>query len=121
MASRFEDHRGVIEDLLYGQMDCVTRISTVKGAVRGNHVHKLTSQWTYVMSGRLLVATSGHPGRKSERVEREFGPGDLFCEGPGVAHAWKALENTVVLVFTRGPRSGEGYESDTVRLEKPLL
>jgi hypothetical protein len=25
------------------------------------------------------------------------------------------------LVFTRGPRSGEGYEDDTYRLEEPLL
>jgi hypothetical protein len=40
---------------------------------------------------------------------------------PGVPHAWKALEDTDCLVFTRGPRSGEDYESDTYRLEEPLL
>jgi hypothetical protein len=40
---------------------------------------------------------------------------------PGMPHAWKALEDTVCLVFTKGPRSGEGYESDTYRLDDPLL
>ena len=37
MSDRFEDERGVIQDLL-GQVDAVTRITTVEGAV-GNHFH----------------------------------------------------------------------------------
>jgi quercetin dioxygenase-like cupin family protein len=112
MASRFEDHRGVIEDLLYGSIDAVTKITSVKGAVRGNHLHRYTTQWTYVISGRMIAARH----KKGRPTSREFGPGDLFCEEPGVAHAWQFLEDSVVLVFTRGPRSGEDYESDVVRL-----
>ena len=117
MAPRFEDHRGLIEDLLLGPIDCVTRISTVAGGCRGNHRHNLTQQWTYVISGRLLVVTED----KESRTRREYSPGEMAEERPGIAHAWKALEDTVVLVFTRGPRSGEGYESDTERLKVPLL
>jgi quercetin dioxygenase-like cupin family protein len=45
----------------------------------------------------------------------------MVVEEPGVPHAWKALGDTVCLVFTRGPRSGADYESDTTRLDKPLL
>ena len=112
---RFEDGRGVIEDLL-GKVDAVTRIFTVAGAVRGNHVHKRTVQWTYVVSGRMLFAT-GYP----IAAQQEAGPGELVTEPAGVPHAWKALEDTVVLVFTRGPRSGSAYETDTSRLEVPLL
>lgn len=114
---RFEDDRGVIEDLLATSLDSVTRIFTREGAVRGNHVHKRTTQWTYVVSGRLMIAT-GDPGELSATT---YGPGELAREAPGIPHAWQALEDTTVLVFTKGPRSGTDYESDTIRLEVPLL
>jgi quercetin dioxygenase-like cupin family protein len=116
VADRFEDERGVIQDLL-GPVDAVTEIFTRKGAVRGNHIHRKTTQWTYVVSGCLRMAfeAEGRP------FFHEAGPGQLVCEAPGVPHAWQALENTRVLVFSRGPRSGDAYESDTVRLEVPLL
>jgi quercetin dioxygenase-like cupin family protein len=116
MSSRFEDGRGVIQDLLAG-IDCVTEIFTKKDAVRGNHMHKLTIQWTYVVSGRMLIA---HDNEGVIR-QRSYGPGEIVPELPGVAHAWKALEDTLVLVFTRGPRSGEDYESDTYREGISLL
>ena len=116
MADRFEDHRGIIQDLL-GPIDCVTSILTYKGAIRGNHYHKETTQWTVVLSGKLLVATE----EDGEKVERVYGPGDMACEEPGVPHAWKALEDTEVLVFVRGPRKGEHYESDTYREGVSLL
>jgi hypothetical protein len=67
-----------------------------------------------VVSGRLRIITLPHDWTEPETAE--YGPGDLACEEPGIPHAWKALEDTVVLVFTRGPRSGEAYESDTQRL-----
>lgn len=121
MADYFADERGTIHDLL-AAVDAVTEIWTVKGAVRGNHVHAETVQWTYIVSGRLLVATQRPRQRGMHPVRREeCGPRDLICDEPGVAHAWEALEDTLVLVFTKGPRSGENYETDTVRLVKPLL
>lgn len=67
-----------------------------------------------MVSGRLRVITIPH--NWTEPVAAEYGPGDMACEEPGVPHAWKALEDTTVLVFSRGPRSGEAYESDTIRL-----
>lgn len=114
---RHEDDRGVIQDLL-GKVDGVTEIFTRAGAVRGNHVHKETVQWTYVVSGRLFAAAQETPGVASGRV---LEAGDLLEEPAGVPHAWKALEDTTVLVFTQGPRSGEAYETDTRRLEVPIL
>lgn len=111
MADRFEDHRGAIQDLL-GPVDGVTEIFTKEGAVRGNHIHRQTEQWTYVCSGSMLVA-QGQPGKAEHRL---LGAASLVHEPPGVPHAWKAMEDTWVLVFTRGPRTGEDYESDTHRL-----
>jgi quercetin dioxygenase-like cupin family protein len=117
MADRFEDERGVIQDLLDAPIDGITEIFTRAGAVRGNHRHERTVQWTYVVSGRLLVVTDDGEYRR----RREYGPGEMAEELPGIAHAWRAEEDTKVLVFTRGPRAGEAYESDTQRLGKPLL
>ena len=116
MADSFTDHRGTIEDLLITPLDGVTRIFTKAGKVRGNHVHKRTIQWTYVTDGLLLMRT-GEPAPS----EITAGPGDLVREAPGVPHAWKALEDTICLVFTRGPRTGDSYEQDTERLDRPLL
>jgi quercetin dioxygenase-like cupin family protein len=112
MAKSFADHRGLIEDILDlgdAQLNgVVTRIFTTAGAVRGNHVHHQTIQWTYVVSGALLAARP--------EGQTRFVAGSLFVEPAGVPHAWRAEEDTTVLVFTCGPRSGENYESDTKRL-----
>lgn len=114
LADSFEDERGTIQDVIDGApIDSVTRITTVKGAVRGNHLHKATTQWTYVLSGYLLMANG--------TTTATIGPGEIAVHKPMTPHAWKALEDSDVLVFTLGPRSGDRYESDTHRLKKPLL
>lgn len=115
MSDRFEDHRGVIQDWfgLADPIDAVTHITTVKGAVRGNHVHEKTTQWTLVLKGSLIMAT--------DETRTLMGPGELVQHKPGMAHAWKAVSDTECLVFTQGPRSGENYETDTIRLTEPLL
>jgi quercetin dioxygenase-like cupin family protein len=110
--SRFEDERGVIQDLL-GPVDSVTWIETKRGGVRGNHFHRHTDQWTFVVSGCLWIVC----GDRQRVVAR----GEMIAEPKGVPHAWRAIDDTLCLVFTKGPRSGEGYESDTYRLTEPLL
>lgn len=120
MSDRFEDARGVIQDLL-GAVDGVTEIFTRKDAIRGNHVHQLTVQWTYIVSGRLWMVQQKDFGPAPLIQGSIATPGMLVCEQAGFPHAWRAEEDTLVLVFTRGPRSGEAYESDTRRLEVPLL
>lgn len=113
MSDRFEDERGVIQDLFDGQLVAVTHITTLEGAIRGNHVHKLTTQWTFVTSGQLRMASGG----RTVSVEA----GQMVVHPPGDPHAWQALEDSECLVFTRGPRSGDQYETDTIRLDTPLL
>ena len=108
---RFEDERGIIQDLLEN-IDAVTEIWTRAGAIRGNHVHLLTTQWTYVVSGVMTFAWTEDDGVHT----REATAGELICEPAGIPHAWKAQTNCEVLVFTRGPRSGAAYEEDTTRL-----
>lgn len=112
---RFEDERGVIQDLITRRIDAITEIFTKAGAVRGNHVHAYTTQYAYVVSGEMLFVSRNDSGVDTSVIAR---PGQLVTEPPGIPHAWRAIEDTTVLVFTRGPRSGADYESDTVRLSE---
>jgi quercetin dioxygenase-like cupin family protein len=113
----FTDERGTIKDLLLGPIDGVTEIFTKAGAVRGNHVHTETVQWSYVVYGILKVATY-EDGEVKLAVHQAR---SLIEERAGIPHAWKAMTDCLVLVVTRGPRTAEDYEKDTTRLTIPLL
>ncbi|MDB5807757.1 MAG: Cupin 2 conserved barrel domain protein [Betaproteobacteria bacterium] len=115
----FKDDRGEITDLLENEtINAITRITFRKGAVRANHYHKETTQWNYVISGSIKLV-SQTPGEAA--VETVMKPGDLVATGPNVRHALVGLEEADLLVFTKGPRGGKEYESDTFRLEVPLV
>ena len=118
ITSDFEDERGSITDILRQEpIDYVTIITSKKGALRGNHVHKETVQYVYVMEGKLK-ALSQMPDEPVRTTVLEIG--DMIVNVPNEGHAFEALEDTTFLVLTRGPRGGENYEDDTFRLETPL-
>lgn len=110
--NKYEDERGIIEDLKVGKDWSVTYISFKKGAVRGNHLHQSTVQKDYILSGKLELKTPGHV--------RFLEHGDSFEIGTGIAHAYKALEDSEMVSICKGVRIGENYEEDTYRLDKPL-
>src|SRR5208282_4618017 len=112
----FKDERGIIVDILEN-IDSVTIIHSYAGAIRGNHYHKETHQWTYIVSGKTRVVTQVNGATRGDVVESA---GALIYHAPGTQHAFQAIEDTKWLVFTRGPRKGKDYESDTYRLEEPL-
>lgn len=115
----FEDSRGQIQDLIQDQnINAITKITFVKGAVRGNHFHKKTIQWNYLISGKVLLVTQYGEKNKDEII---LNPGDLVSTSINESHAIKALEDSVLLVFTEGPRGGKEYESDTYKLDEPLI
>lgn len=114
----FRDARGAITDILKREpVEYVTLITSVKGCARGHHYHEKTTQWVYLLRGRIKVLAQ-MPGEAVERVVLE--PGDLVHTPPHERHALVALEDSEFLVFTRGPRGGEDYEQDTFRLAQPL-
>ena len=113
------DDRGEIVDLVVKEaITAVTMITFTTGAVRANHFHKQTVQWNYVVSGRIKIVTQ-IPGEDPR--EEVLAPGELAVTRENESHALQALEPSQLLVFTRGPRSGEDYELDTFRLPTPLI
>jgi quercetin dioxygenase-like cupin family protein len=115
----FSDSRGEIIDLIdHDSINAVTLITFRKGAVRANHYHKKTIQWNYVISGEILLATQFPNGEKNERVLRK---GEFAVTRENESHALQALQESEVLILTKGPRAGSEYENDTFRLEQPLI
>ena len=54
----YKDERGIIKDLIQKKnINAITYITINKGKVRGNHYHKKTIQWNYILSGKLKVFT----------------------------------------------------------------
>ena len=119
MTPSFQDARGAITDVLkQGHVEYVTIITSKKGAVRANHFHKDTYQYLYVMEGKLRVRAQNPGGPVEEAI---MSPGDLTLNAPLESHAFEALEDSIFLVLTKGPRGGEDYEKDTYRLDDPLI
>ncbi len=115
----FSDERGKITDMIENEnINAVTLVTVKKGSVRGNHYHKKTIQWNYLISGKLRLVTQVSDKRIIETV---IGKGVFFEIPPKERHAFVGLEDAQLVVFTRGPRGGKEYESDTFRLEPPLV
>jgi quercetin dioxygenase-like cupin family protein len=114
-----QDDRGAIMDLVENtNIDAVTFITFKKGAVRGNHYHKQTTQWNYVIKGRIRFVTQVGDDPIQEAI---LETGALAVTGPMEKHALVGMEDSETLVFTQGPRGGKEYESDTFRLDIPLV
>tara|TARA_B100000579_G_scaffold409756_1_gene399064 strand:- start:347 stop:724 length:378 start_codon:yes stop_codon:yes gene_type:complete len=115
----FEDDRGVITDIIIKErIDYVTIITNKKGAIRGNHYHKETIQYLYVLQGSILVA-SQFEGKEIEK--KILNSGSLLFNEAYERHAIKSLEDSKLLILTRGLRGGKDYEADTYKLNTPLL
>lgn len=112
--SAVEDERGKIVDILTDeQIEHVNLITFKKGAIRANHYHEKSLHFNFVLSGSLkLITKAPQEATKSVIIK----PGELVEISPMERHALIALEDTELLVFTRGPRGGENYEKDTYRL-----
>jgi dTDP-4-dehydrorhamnose 3,5-epimerase-like enzyme len=115
---QFTDERGAITDLFYkANMNHGCIITNTPKAVRGNHYHKLTTQYTLVLNGTLNYYSK--PVDSDEPVQLFVAShGDMIISEPGEIHAMRAGEHGCTFIaFAEGPRGGEDYESDTYRVD----
>ena len=114
-----QDKRGVIKDLLEKKnINAITYITQKKGKIRGNHFHKKTTQWNYLIKGKIKIFAQ----KKNKKVKKIIlSKGDLVVTSSNESHAIIAIQHSEYLVFTQGPRGGKEYEKDTFRLKKPLI
>ena len=114
LKSNFKDKRGRIIDIFVKKpKDHCSLVTFNKGAIRGNHFHKKTIQYAFVLEGKIL-AKSKKVGMNLEEVTLE--PGDLISHDFYEAHMFEALVDSKFLVLSSGLRTGKDYELDTFRL-----
>lgn len=119
------DDRGTIRDIFVSSpKDHCAIITFTENAVRANHFHKESTQYTYVIDGEILMATRlvdsrGDPAGDVEQVV--LGAGDLVTHPPLHAHAFRALKASTILAFADGVRGGSDYENDVFRLKTSLV
>ena len=115
----FKDVRGSIMDVFVKEPyeHCVIIYSN-KGAVRGNHFHKLSQQSDFMLFGKMAAYSRKQGSKKIEKTI--ISQNDFTTWDKGEAHEFIALEKCAFLSFVNGPRGGDKYESDTHRLKIPL-
>lgn len=108
------DNRGFIKDIIVNKnINSVVEVSFEKGAVRGNHFHPMSLQVDLVIDGLLLV--------RSGNKEFIVGSGESVISPKGSPHAYRAIKDSRIMSFVDGPRQGFEYESDTIKLNNPIL
>ena len=114
----YKDERGEIIDILERvEIDSVTLITSKSGARRGDHYHKETVQYVFVLKGSLEILTQMPEGEIETTIIKA---GDLVFTPPIEKHTFITREDSQILVLTRGPRGGKNYEEDTYRLTQQL-
>jgi len=113
----FTDERGIISDILEKDVKHIGIIESKLGSVRGNHYHKKSVQYMYMISGKMEMKTKNMGENNSEVKLQIIEEGDLITIPANVAHSFKAIEESLFLDITTESRSGTGYEDDTFRIE----
>jgi len=113
----FTDDRGTITDIFHLiDMNSACLITYMPGAVRANHYHKQTTQYTYILSGSLDYYSKPVDSEEPANVVTA-GVGDFIISEPNEIHAWRTgAEGCTLIAFAQGPRGGEDYENDTFRV-----
>jgi len=111
----FVDARGAIRNLVDAPFTSAAVITSVAGAVRGNHYHKTDYHYCWLQSGRMLYYQ--RPAGSTRKPTRTvITAGQLFYTPPNYEHAMQFTKASVMFVFARNDRHMADYESDTVRV-----
>tara|TARA_B100000941_G_scaffold234993_1_gene177622 strand:+ start:234 stop:611 length:378 start_codon:yes stop_codon:yes gene_type:complete len=116
----FKDKRGYILDISYKEdFNHSTLISSNKNSVRANHYHKKTTQISFILNGSCFYFSKKLNQKKTKKIKlKKF---DYLITRPNEIHAYKFLEKTEMIVFSKGLRGGKDYEKDTFRVQKKLI
>lgn len=125
LKENFSDERGNIIDLFVKQpKEHCSLVSFVNGAVRGNHYHKKSTQFTYILDGKFnfFYAKVDAKGNIISEVNKvEVKPKAFITHKAFEAHSFQLIGKAgIILAFACGVRGGLSYEKDTFRLNQPM-
>ena len=117
----FKDKRGTIKDLFYKKnINHIAVITSHKGALRGDHYHKKTTQYMYCTEGELEYWYKDRFSKLKSKMTL-LKEGDLIETPHNERHALKITKKNTFIVFTTGLRGGKDYEADTFRFKPTLM
>lgn len=117
-----KDERGDISDIFYNHpIDHVATINSKKGAFRGNHYHKFTTQHIFMTKGSLKYYWRKVDEDNSKVKSIVVHEGEMVTTGPNEVHALEILEDNQFIAFSEGKRGGKDYESDTFRVKPSII
>ena len=116
----FVDQRGEIHNLLDVPISSVAVITSVKGAMRGNHYHKTDYHYCWLQSGGMTYIHRP-VGQTTAPEKWIISVGQMFYTPPMYEHAMYFTEDSVLFVFARNNREMEYYEADTVRVPSIIV
>jgi quercetin dioxygenase-like cupin family protein len=109
----FTDDRGRIDNLADGVLGDVAVISSVKGAIRANHVHLNDWHFSYLAEGSMDYIWKDVDGVEKSTIATK---GQMLFTPPGVPHKMIFLEDSFFIAISAKNRSSDDYEQDTTRL-----
>ena len=114
----FTDDRGSIDNLADGNLGDVALISSIKGAIRANHVHFHDWHFSYLVEGSMDYVWKDVDG-----IEKSITgiKGQMLFTPPGIPHKMVFLENSLFIAISAKNRSSEDYEQDTTRLSSDFF
>ena len=89
-------------------------ITFSKGAVRGNHYHKKSVQYSYILEGKIELTISNIKGGNKRKYI--LTPGTLTTLPTKLVHTYRALSKASMLDMTTFDRKGNAYEDDVFRV-----
>ena len=110
----FRDNRGDIFDIVEDNVGHVGMVTFNEGVTRGQHWHKHSTQYSYVLDGKIKLIVSDLQKRWKKVLM--LGPGSLTCIPPKTIHTYSAITPAKMLDITTVSRSKNGYEKDTYRV-----
>ena len=125
LKKNFEDKRGKIIDVFVNSpKDHCIIVTFTKGAVRGNHFHKKSTQFSFLLSGELdfyFAKVDKINGKLNKIRKKTIKKNTFITHEPYEAHAFFSRRNSVLIAFSCGVRGGKNYEKDTFRLKNKLV
>jgi len=111
------DERGEMTYLLDEtvKINSVLLITSKKGSIRANHIHKKDSHYAYLLKGSMEY-TYGDFEKPEELEKIIVKAGDMVFTPPGEVHAMRFLEDSAFLALTTEKRDQEKYEKDLERV-----
>ena len=118
----FKDDRGDIADVFYKHpIEHVAIINSRKGALRGDHYHKKSTQHMYMLKGSLRYYYRKVDETNDKTKSIVVKEGEMVTTPPYEVHTLEILERNQFMVFSEGLRGGEDYEKDTFRVKPSLI